>query len=244
MQIIPAIDIRRGKCVRLIRGDVRDETVYSDEPGDIAKLWQIQGAKLIHVVDLDGALTGKPKNMPLILKIMKSLRIKIEVGGGLRDEDDIKKYINADVKRVILSTSIIASEEFLEKMIDKYKDKIVIGVDAKKDKVAAKGWKDVTGIDVIDFIKKLESKGVKRIIYTDINTDGVLKGPNFKGIKNILRNTNMKVIVSGGMAKLKHVDQLMGIDKHYGNIEGVIIGKALYTGDIELKEAIKAAKDE
>jgi phosphoribosylformimino-5-aminoimidazole carboxamide ribotide isomerase len=141
MQIIPAIDIRKGKCVRLIMGDVRDETVYSKEPVEVAKLWQVKGARMIHVVDLDGALTGKTKNSDIIIKIAKTLRINIEVGGGIREEEDIKKYLKADVRRVILSTSAIASEEFLKEMLEKYKEKIIIGVDAKDGFVAAKGWR-------------------------------------------------------------------------------------------------------
>jgi phosphoribosylformimino-5-aminoimidazole carboxamide ribotide isomerase len=243
MQIIPAIDIRKGKCVRLIMGDVRDETVYSKEPVEVAKLWQVKGARMIHVVDLDGALTGKPKNSEIILKIAKALRVNIEVGGGLREEEDIKKYIKADVRRVILSTSAIASEEFLKDMLEEYKEKIIVGVDAKDGYVAAKGWKDITGVKVLDFIKKLEGMGVKRIIYTDIRRDGVMKGPNVKGIITILRNTKMKVIVSGGISRLKNIERLMDLEKKYDNIEGIIIGKALYTGDIDLKEAVKLAKD-
>ncbi|HDQ26044.1 MAG TPA: 1-(5-phosphoribosyl)-5-[(5-phosphoribosylamino)methylideneamino]imidazole-4-carboxamide isomerase [bacterium] len=243
MQIIPAIDIRRGKCVRLIQGDVRDETVYSSQPVEIAKLWQGKGARLIHVIDLDGALSGKTKNYETIMKIIRALRIKIQVGGGLRDEDDIKKYIRADARRVILSTSVIASDEFLEKMIDKYGEKIVIAVDAKDGFVAEKGWKEVTKIKTLDFIKKIEEKGVKRIIYTDINRDGVMKGPNVKGVEQVVKNTGMKVIVSGGISRLKNIERIMELSKKYDNIEGIIIGKALYTGGIELKEAIKVAKD-
>lgn len=244
MQILPAIDIRRGKCVRLIMGDVRDETVYSNEPVEMAKLWQIQGARLIHVVDLDGALTGKPKNMDIILKIAKELRIKIEVGGGIRTEEEIKKYVKADVKRVILSTSAIGNGTFLEEMIEKYKDKIVVGVDAKDGYIAVKGWKDITQLKTLDFIKEMEKKGVKRIVYTDINRDGVLKGPNFKSIETVLKNTSMKVIVSGGVTRLKNLERLMALNKKYGNIDGVIVGKALYTGTMNLKEAIKATKED
>ncbi len=244
MQILPAIDIRRGKCVRLIMGDVRDETVYSNEPVEMAKLWQIQGARLIHVVDLDGALTGKTKNMDIILKIAKELRIKIEVGGGIRTEEEIKKYVKADVKRVILSTSAIGNGTFLEEMIEKYRDKIVVGVDAKDGYIAVKGWKDITQLKTLDFVKEMEKKGVKRIVYTDINRDGVLKGPNFKSIETVLKNTSMKVIVSGGVTRLKNLERLMELNKKYGNIDGVIVGKALYTGTMNLKEAIKATKED
>lgn len=243
MQIIPAIDIRKGKCVRLIMGDVRDETVYSKEPVEVAKLWQVKGARMIHVVDLDGALTGKTKNSDIIIKIAKTLRINIEVGGGIREEEDIKKYLKADVRRVILSTSAIASEEFLKEMIEKYKEKIIIGVDAKDGFVAAKGWKDITQVKALDFIKKLEELGVKRIIYTDIRRDGVMKGPNIKGVITVLKNTRMKVIISGGVSRLRNIERIMELEKKYDNIDGVIIGKALYTGDIDLKEAIKLAKD-
>jgi phosphoribosylformimino-5-aminoimidazole carboxamide ribotide isomerase len=243
MQIIPAIDIRKGKCVRLIMGDVRDETVYSKEPVEVAKLWQVKGARMIHVVDLDGALTGKPRNTDIILKIAKALRINIEVGGGLREEEDIKKYIRADVRRVILSTSAVGDEKFLTDMLNEYKEKIVVGVDAKDGYVAAKGWKDITDVRALAFIKKLEGLGVKRIIYTDIRRDGVMKGPNIKGVVTVLKNTKMKVIVSGGVSRLKNIERLMELEKKYDNLEGIIIGKALYTGGIDLKEAIKLAKD-
>jgi len=184
-----------------------------------------------------------PKNADIIIKIAKTLRINIEVGGGLREEEDIKKYLKADVRRVILSTSAIASEEFLKDMLEKYKEKIIIGVDAKDGFVAAKGWKDITNVKALDFIKKLEIMGVKRIIYTDIRRDGVMKGPNIKGIITILRNTKMKVIISGGVSRLRNIERIMELEKKYDNIDGVIIGKALYTGDIDLKEAIKLAKD-
>lgn len=243
MQIIPAIDIRNGKCIRLIQGDVRDETIYSKEPVEVAKLWQVQGAKLIHVIDIDGALTGKPKNIDIIMKIIKSLKIKIQVGGGLRDEKNIKKYLRADVKRVILSTSVITNEKFLQNILEKYKEKIVVGVDAKGERLAVRGWQDMTNIKVLDFIEKIEKLGVKRIIYTDIKRDGVLKGPNMKGIINVLKNTNMKVIVSGGISRLKNIKRLIELEKKYPNLEGVIIGKALYTGNIDLKEAIKLTRD-
>ena len=243
MQIIPAIDIRKGKCVRLIMGDVRDETVYSKEPVEMAKLWQVKGGRMIHVVDLDGALTGKPKNMDIILKIIKALRVNVQVGGGLRDEETIKRYLRAGAKRVIVSTSVIKDEEFLAKMIEKYKNELIIGVDAKDGFVAARGWKDITQIKAIDLIKKLEEKGVKRIVYTDINRDGVLRGPNIKSITNVLKNTAMKVIVSGGITRLKNIERLMELNKKHQNVDGIIIGKALYTGSIELKDAIKTAKD-
>lgn len=243
MQIIPAIDIRKGKCVRLIMGDIRDETVYSKEPVEVAKLWQVKGARMIHVVDLDGALTGKPRNTDIILKIAKALRVNIEVGGGLREEEDIRRYMKAEVKRVVLSTSAIASDKFLMDMLNEYKERIVVGVDAKDGYIAAKGWKDITNIRALDFIKQLEKMGVKRIIYTDIRRDGVMKGPNIKGVVTVLRNTAMKVIVSGGISRMKNIERLMEIEKKYDNMEGLIIGKALYTGGIDLKEAIKLAKD-
>ncbi|HPI03559.1 MAG TPA: 1-(5-phosphoribosyl)-5-[(5-phosphoribosylamino)methylideneamino]imidazole-4-carboxamide isomerase [Candidatus Goldiibacteriota bacterium] len=243
MQIIPAIDLRKGKCVRLIMGDVRDETVYSKEPVAMAKLWQVKGARMIHVVDLDGAFSGRPKNMELIIKMIKALRAKVEVGGGIRTEKTIKKYIRAGARRVILSTSVIGSDKFLKKMVGKYGDKIVIGVDAKNGKVAAKGWKDITKIDALDFIKQLEAAGAKMIVYTDINRDGVLKGPNFKGVVNVLKNTKMKVIISGGITRMKNIERCIDLSKKYDNVEGVIIGKALYTGNIDLKEAVKLVKE-
>ena len=211
---------------------------------DNSQLWQVKGAKIIHIVDIDGAITGRPKNTDLIMKIIKALKIKIQVGGGLRHEKDIKRYLRADVKRVILSTLAVTNEKFLKKVLTKYKDKIVVGVDVKDDRLAVKGWKNVTNIKAIDFIKKLEKLGVKRIIYTDIKRDGVLKGPNIKGILEVLKNTNMKVIISGGISRLRNIERLMQIEKKFPYLEGVIIGKALYTGKVDLKEAIKTAKQD
>jgi phosphoribosylformimino-5-aminoimidazole carboxamide ribotide isomerase len=242
MQIIPAIDISKGQCIRLIQGDLRDKTVYSKEPVEVAKLWQVKGARLIHIIDIDGAITGNPQNTDTIIKIIKALKIKVQVGGGLRDEKFIKKYLRLDVKRVILSTSAALDEKFLKEMIEKYKDKIVVGVDSKNGYLAVKGWKNVTNVKVKSFIKKLEKSGVRRIIYTDIKRDGVLKGPNIKGAISILKSTDMKVIISGGISKLKDIEKLMQIEKKYENLEGVIIGKALYTGAIDLQKAIKIAR--
>lgn len=165
MNIIPAIDIRRGKCVRLIQGDIRDEIVYSNEPLEMAKLWIGKGAKWIHIVDIDGALAGKPKNMDIIIKIIKTVKlnkVNIQVGGGLRAEEDIKKYIRAGAKRVILSTSAILADKFLDDIAEKYKDKLIIGVDVKNGYIAIKGWQDITQVKMLDFINKLEKKTDKK----------------------------------------------------------------------------------
>jgi phosphoribosylformimino-5-aminoimidazole carboxamide ribotide isomerase len=243
MNIIPAIDIRRGKCVRLIQGDIRDEIVYSNEPLEMAKLWIGKGAKWIHIVDIDGALVGKPKNMDIIIKIIKTVKVNVEVGGGLRTEADIKKYIRAGAKRVILSTSAILSDEFLDDMVKKYREKLIIGVDAKNGYIAIKGWQDITQVKMLDFINKLEKKQIKRIIFTDIKRDGVLKGPNFESIMTVLKNTNMKVIVSGGVSRMKNIKKLLEYEKKYKNLEGIVIGQALYKGTLDLKEVLKLVRD-
>lgn len=242
MHIIPAIDIRRGKCVRLIQGDVRDEIVYSNEPLQMAKYWIGKGARWIHIVDIDGALIGKPKNIDIILKIIRTVDANIEVGGGVRTEEDIKRYLRAGAKRIILSTSAILSEEFLDDMIKKYKEKLIIGVDVKNNHIAIKGWKDITQIKMLDFIEKLEKKDIKRIIFTDIKRDGVLKGPNFASIMSVLKNTKMKVIISGGISRMKNIKKLLEYEKKYENLEGVIIGQALYKGTLDLKEVIELAR--
>lgn len=246
MNIIPAIDIRRGKCVRLIQGDIRDEIVYSNEPLEMAKLWIGKGAKWIHIVDIDGALAGKPKNMDIIIKIIKTVKlnkVNIQVGGGLRAEEDIKKYIRAGAKRVILSTSAILADKFLDDIAEKYKDKLIIGVDVKNGYIAIKGWQDITQVKMLDFINKLEKKQIKRIIFTDIKRDGVLKGPNFESIITVLKNTNMKVIVSGGISRMKNIRKLLEYEKKYKNLEGIVIGQALYKGTLDLKEVLKLVKD-
>ncbi len=239
MIIYPAIDLRKGRCVRLIRGDVRDETVYSKEPVSIAKLWQMKGAKVLHVVDLDGALTGDPKNLKFVYQIIKEVKLSVQFGGGVRDLDLIKELLAKGVKRVILGTNAL-TPEFITKALKQFgAARIVAGVDARDGKVAVHGWKDTTDKPAIELAKELEALGVKTIIFTDIKRDGMLSGPNFKSIKAMACAVKVPIIASGGVHSLKDIKHLKNLEK-YG-VSGIVIGKALYNGTVDLKEAVAAA---
>ena len=242
MLILPAIDLRKGRCVRLVRGDIRDETVYSKEPVSMAKLWQLKGARYLHVVDLDGALTGVPKNLKHVFAITKALRIPVEFGGGVRDYATLKKILDKGVRRVILGTSAMLDEKFLIKAVEKFGKRVVVGIDARNGMAAIQGWKEQSKVKAIDLALAMQDMGVKTIIYTDINRDGLLTGPNIKACKEIAQKVKMEVIASGGVTTLRDVANLRAIEK-YG-VTGAIVGKSLYSGDLDLKEAIQVAKGE
>jgi len=235
--ILPAIDLRKGRCVRLIRGDVRDETVYSKEPVSMAKLWQLKGAQYLHVVDLDGAITGEPQNLEHVFAIVKALKIPVEFGGGVRDFETLKMILDKGVRRVILGTSAAQDEKFFRKALDKFGDRIVVGIDAKDGYVALKGWVEMSKRKAVDFARDMQAMGVKRIIYTDIKKDGMLQGPNLKACKEMACALKIPVIASGGVTSLRDVDKLRTLERH--GIEGAIVGKALYSGAMDLKEAVK-----
>ena len=242
MLIIPAIDIRKGRCIRLAQGNVRDETVYSEQPVSVAKIYQLHKAKMIHVVDIDGAITGTPKNLETIFKIVRSVKVPVQMGGGIRDMETLEKVMNGGVERVILGTSAVATNfDFLKEAFDKYKSRIIVGIDAKRGMVAVRGWKEVTNKRALTIAKEVQELGIKEIIFTDIEKDGMLSGPNFKSIKEISTAVDMGVIASGGISGIKDVEHLLNMEK-YG-VTGMIIGKALYTGKLDLKEAIKLARD-
>jgi phosphoribosylformimino-5-aminoimidazole carboxamide ribotide isomerase len=235
--ILPAIDLRKGRCVRLIRGDIRDETVYSKEPVSMAKLWQLKGAQFLHVVDLDGALTGEPQNLEHVFAIVKALKIPVQFGGGVRDFDTLKMILDKGVRRVILGTSAAQDEKFFKKAIEKYGDRIVVGIDAKDGYVALKGWVEISKRKAVDFARDMQSLGVKRIIYTDIKKDGMLQGPNLKACKEMACALKIPVIASGGVTSLQDIEKLRKLERH--GVEGAIVGKALYSGAMDLKDAVK-----
>ena len=237
MLILPAIDLRKGRCVRLIRGDIRDETVYSKEPVSMAKLWQLKGAQFLHVVDLDGAITGEPQNLDHVFAIVKALRIPVQFGGGVRDFETLKLILDKGVRRVILGTSAAQDEKFLRKALDKFGDRVVVGIDAKDGFVALKGWVEKSKRKAIDFSREMQAMGVKRIIYTDINKDGMLAGPNLKATKEMACALKIPVIASGGVTSLRDIEKLRRLERH--GVEGAIVGKALYSGAMDLKEAVK-----
>ncbi len=231
MMIIPAIDIRDGKCVRLFQGDFSKETVYSEDPLEMALKWKDLGAQIVHVVDLDGAKDGSPINMEVISKIAEE--VQIEVGGGIRNIETIQKYLDAGVYRVVLGTIVLEDFNFVGEIFEKFNNKVVVGLDAKNEKLMKKGWVSESGLGVFETAKKLEELGAKRIIYTDILRDGSLTEPNYKAIKKLIDKLSIPVIASGGVAFTDQILQLKRI-----GAEGVIIGKALYEGSIDLEEAI------
>ena len=241
MYVIPAIDIRKGRCVRLVQGDLRDETVYSQEPVSVAKLWKLKGAKRLHVIDLDGAFSGKLANLDYVKEIIKATDFKVQVGGGIRDLKTIEKVLSIGVAYVILGTSVVQNKEFVKEAVKEYGKAIIGGIDAKKGMVAIKGWKQVTKVDAVVLAKEIVDLGVSSIIFTDIQKDGMLEGPNFKSAKELARAVNVPVVISGGISSYKDIEHAKRLEK-YG-ITSVIIGKALYTGKVDLKVAIRIAKE-
>ena len=237
MLIIPAIDLRNGKCVRLIQGKTDAETIFSDDPVAMALKWESKGAKFLHVVDLDGAFTGEPKNLDVIKNIAGAVKIPIETGGGIRDQKAVENVFQAGVYRAILGTSALKNPDFAKEMCDLYGEKIAVGIDARDGKVAIKGWTEVKQKTAVHFAIEMMEAGVKTIIYTDISRDGMLMGPNIEATKNLaIAVPGVSIIASGGMSSINDVKNLKDIEP-YG-VTGVIIGKALYTGDIQLEEAI------
>ncbi len=234
MKIIPAIDIKDGQCVRLLQGDYGKIIKYSKNPVEIAKKWEAMGAEIIHLVDLDGAKTGKLVNIEMLKDIIENIKVPVEVGGGIRTSEAVKQYLEAGVKRVIIGTAAIKNPEWVMKMIKIYGDKICVSIDVRNGFIASEGWLDVSKIKAADFILKLEKWGVKTVVYTDISKDGMLKGPNFEMYGKISKKTKIDIIASGGVTTLNDIKKLKKM-----NLYGAIIGKSIYDGVIDLKEAIK-----
>ncbi|MEJ8554801.1 1-(5-phosphoribosyl)-5-[(5-phosphoribosylamino)methylideneamino]imidazole-4-carboxamide isomerase [Tepidibacter sp. Z1-5] len=239
MIIFPAIDIKDNKCVRLSQGDFNKINIYSNEPFDMAVKWKSEGASFLHLVDLDGARSEEIINKKSIEKIAKNIGIPIQLGGGVRSEEKVKNLIDMGVERVIVGTIAVENKELLKKLVSKYKEKIVVSIDAKNGKVALRGWEVVSEVDSIDLCKELEEIGVKTIVYTDISKDGMLEGPNFEIYKLLSEQTSLNIIASGGISSIDDIKKLKNM-----NIYGAITGKALYDNKIELKEALKCSQEE
>lgn len=233
MIIFPAIDIRGGKCVRLEQGKANKQTVYGEDPVERAKLWESMGALFLHIVDLDGAFEGVRLNRNIIRDIVDNVSIPVQLGGGIRSIEDIEDVLELGVSRVILGTSVVEEEGFLEEALDKYGDKIAVSIDAKGGYVALKGWTEITDIKANYFAKVLENMGLKTLIYTDISKDGMLQGPNFEELKALNEIVDINIIASGGVTSVEDVKRLKSL-----KIYGAIIGKALYTGNIKLEEVL------
>ena len=226
MKIIPAVDIKEGRCVRLSQGKADQETIYSNDPVAMACQWDEEGASLIHIVDLGGAFDGQPANTEIVKKIIYNSSVDIQVGGGIRNLKAIETYINAGAYRVILGTIAQKDPEFVAKACNEFPGKILVGIDALNGNVAIKGWVEVSDQRATDLAKSLESCGVSGYIFTDISRDGMLQGPNLKSIKEFSESTNLPVIASGGVSKLRDIEDLLTLEP--SGVEGIIIGKALY----------------
>jgi len=238
MHIIPAIDLKDGECVRLQQGKKEAVTVYSRDPLATAIKWESSGAAVLHIVDLDGAFSGRQKNLDSILRIRRKVKMVIEVGGGIRDMATVEKLLSAGVDRVILGTAAIEDPAFVVAACDKFPGRIFVGIDASEGKVAVRGWEEVSSIDAKELAKRIETVGVAGIIYTAIPRDGMLTGPNIPALKEMIATVKIPVIASGGIATLDDIRKLLEVD----SVWGAITGKAIYSGSLDLREAIALSK--
>ena len=237
MKIFPAIDIKDKKCVRLIKGDFKNKTEYEISPVDQAAKYKEHGFKNLHIVDLDGALTGKTVNLNIINEIVTKYDFKIEIGGGVRNLESIKQYLDSGVEKVILGSGAIKNKEFLKEACKKFKNKIALGLDAKDGNLSVSGWIENLNIKTIDFLKEVNDFGVSRIIFTDINRDGMKTSPNYEETIKIAETSNCPVIISGGVSSINDIKKAKELNNK--KIEGIIVGKAIYDGDIKLDELAK-----
>jgi len=238
--VIPAIDLKGGRCVRLFQGRFDQETVYAENPAEVAAAWEEQGAEMIHVVDLDGALAGESRNLDAVKAILKRTRVPIELGGGIRDLAAISRVLELGVTRVILGTAATKSPGFVVEAVSRYGDQVLVGIDGRDGKAAVQGWEKVVNLDVIDLARQVGEAGVTRIIYTDILRDGALSGPNLPAIERMARESGLKVIASGGVSSLGDIADIKRLEPF--GVEGVIVGKALYAGSLSLREAINCTR--
>ena len=235
MKIFPAIDIKDKKCVRLVKGDFDNKTEYEMSPVEQAGKYKDHGFINLHIVDLDGALTGKTVNLNIIQDIVGKYDLKVEIGGGIRNIDSVQKYINAGVEKVILGSAAIKDKNFLKEVCEKFPNKIALGLDAKDGYLSVSGWKENSNQLTLDYLKEVNDYGVSRLIYTDINRDGMKQSPNFDETSKVAEISNFPVIISGGVSSLNDIKKA----KSLKNIEGIIVGKAIYDGDIKLEELVK-----
>lgn len=238
MIVIPAIDLKDGQCVRLFQGKRDAVTRYSDNPAGTAKRWESYGAELLHIVDLDGAFTGNQKNLDAIKKIRKAVDIPIQVGGGIRTLDNINKIFTLGIDRIIVGTAAVEDPEFINSSCRRYPGRVLIGIDAKDGMLAIKGWEEVTRINAVELARRLEIEDIAGFVYTDISKDGTLSGPNIKAIRNIVESVKSPVIAAGGVSNIEDIINLLKIKELWG----VITGKAIYEGTLDLKEAIEIVK--
>ena len=237
MLVIPAIDLKDGRCVRLRQGDMAAETVYSEDVPAVARTWQEGGASLIHVVDLNGAVDGEPRNLPQIETLLKTVKVKVQVGGGIRTMETVRRYLHAGVSRVVLGTAALTNRAFLEQACKEFPHRILLGLDARDGKVAVKGWTSVSDTRAIDLMNEVGELAIGAVIYTDIARDGMLNGPNLPALKEVAAASSFPVIASGGISR---VEDLLAVRALGPRIEGAIVGKALYDGKLDYRTAVSA----
>ena len=238
MDVIPAIDLLEGRCVRLYQGDYAQSQVFNDNPADMAKLWVEQGANLLHIVDLDGAKTGKVVNLSAIEAILQAVSVPIQLGGGLRDRYSVAQLLTLGVQRVILGTVAVEQPQIVAELCQEFPRQIVVGIDARDGRVATRGWLETSEIEATELAAQMQELGAAAIIYTDIHRDGTLSGPNLEALRELAAEVTIPVIASGGVSSITDLLSLLALEPL--GVTGVIVGRALYTGDISLKEALRA----
>ena len=237
MDIIPAIDLKDGKCVRLYQGDYNRETIFSEAPVAVAQKWRSLGAERLHLVDLDGAAAGEPKNLTMVEAIVKQVGLPVQLGGGVRNQATVEKLLNIGVQRIILGTIAIEQPSLVNELSQQFGEAIIVGIDARDGFVATRGWKQETGVTAVELARKMVVLGAQRILYTDIKRDGTLTEPNYKALDELRNAVAIPVIAAGGIASIAHLQKLREL-----GVEGAVIGKAIYTGNINLKEALSLQK--
>ena len=239
MLIIPAIDLKGGRCVRLVRGEADTETVFSPDPIEVALRWREQGAEYLHVVDLDGAFEGEPRHFGTVAQIARETGLPVEVGGGIRTRDAIQRYLNAGVDRVIIGTRALEAPDWLAQMCDEFPGRVAAGVDAREGRVAVRGWVEVSEMRALDMARRLRSINLRAVIFTDISQDGTLEGPAVESTRAFAEEAGLPVIAAGGVGNIEHVRRLASLP-----LEGLIIGRALYAGTVSLADALCVARGE
>jgi phosphoribosylformimino-5-aminoimidazole carboxamide ribotide isomerase len=236
MLILPAIDLSDGKCVRLKQGDMNQKTVFSDDPAQMAVRWADAGAQVLHLVDLDGAMVGRSANLEAVSRILEAIEIPVELGGGLRTRDDVARVLDLGVKWAIMGTSALSKPQELKRCLKDFGDRIIVGIDARDGRVAVQGWTETSDVSALDLAHEMEALGVRRIIFTDIATDGMLAGPNVESTRAIAEAVSVDIIASGGVTTLNDLRVLKTLERL--GVVGAIVGRALYSGTIDLAEAI------
>jgi phosphoribosylformimino-5-aminoimidazole carboxamide ribotide isomerase len=240
MIIIPAVDIKNGKCVRLLQGRMNEDTVYSDDPAAMAVKWERLGAEMIHVIDLDAAFSKQPQNITVVRKIAQSVQVPIQLGGGIRNEKTVAMYLEMGIRRLIIGTEAIKTPEFVKRICKTCPDQIIVGIDARNGKVAIDGWTQTTQVEAADLARAFENCGVAAINFTDIQRDGMQTGPNLEATKQLAEAVSIPVIASGGVSSIQDIKDLLALEE--SGVIGAIVGKALYSGELDLETALKVAR--